>query len=243
MRKAMAIGIVVAAAAVAACSRTHDDGDGGPVVQRSYNVGAFQQIEVAGPYQVDVQTGGTPSVSASGPQKLLDRMVVEVNGDKLFIHPQEEHGFFHFGWHSRGNATIHVTAPALNAATIAGSGGIAVDKIAGNAFEGTVAGSGDLTLGELNVQSAKLSIGGSGNIRANGGQAATVDYNIGGSGDIDARGLRAQTANVSIAGSGSIRGQATLTADVSIMGSGDVTLTGGAKCNVSKMGSGSAHCS
>jgi hypothetical protein len=243
MRKAIGIAITAAAMATSGCGHTHDDGDGGATVQRNYQVGPFQQIEVAGPYDVDVHTGGAPAVSASGPQRLIDRLVVEVSGEKLLIHPKEEHGFFHFGWNSNRSAAIHVTVPALSGATIAGSGGITVDKVGGDSFEGNVTGSGDLTLNQLALQSLKLSIGGSGDVQARSGQAANVEYDIAGSGGIDAAGVRAQSAKATVAGSGDIKGQVTGTANVSIMGSGDVTLTGGAKCTVSKMGSGDAHCS
>jgi hypothetical protein len=243
MRKAMLLGVGAMAMAAAGCGKSQAE-DGGPTVQRSYQVGAFDKIEVAGPYDVTVRTGSAPSVSASGPQKAIDQMVVEVRGDKLVIHPQERHGgIFSWGSHSYGNTSLQVTVPALSAAVIAGSGGISVDKIKGDRFDGAVAGSGDLNLDSLEVQSLKLSIGGSGDVRARSGQARNADYNIAGSGDIDARGIRSETADVSIAGSGSIRAEATSVANAKIMGSGDITLTGGAKCTVSKMGSGDVNCS
>ena len=243
MRKAVLISIAAATAA-AGCSQGRAE-DGGPTVQRSYQVGNFQRLEVAGPYDVRVRTGANPSVSATGPEKLLDRLVVEVKGDRLLIHPESEHrGFFNWGRSGvRGNATLEVTVPALREASIAGSGGISVDKVHGSDFEGSIAGSGDLNLDSLNVQSLKLSIAGSGDVRAHSGQAQRADYSIAGSGGIDARAIQAQTADVSIAGSGSVNAQASGTADVSIMGSGDVVLTGGAKCHVSKAGSGDVRCS
>jgi hypothetical protein len=242
MHKAMLIGIGVAAVTISGCGRSHAE-DGGPTIQKTYQVGAFDKIEVAGPFDVNVRTGSNPSVSASGPEKLLERLVIEVKGDKLLIHTEQHHGFFNWGFNTNGSATLAVTVPALSAATIAGSGGITVDKIAGDSFEGGVAGSGDLKLDAVQVKSLKLSIGGSGDIAALSGQAAQADYHIAGSGGIDARGVQAQAATVAIAGSGSIRGQATGAAEVKIMGSGDVTLTGGAKCSISKMGSGDVNCS
>lgn len=241
MRKAMLIGIAAAATAAAGCGQSRAEG-GGPTVQRSYQVGGFERIEVAGPYEVEVRTGGNVSISATGSEKLLEHTIVEVKGDQLVIRPEEHRGFFSWG-RAHGNAKFTVTVPSLRGAAIAGSGGISVDQVKGERFDGAVAGSGDLNLDSLEVQSLKLSIGGSGDVRARTGQARAADYNIAGSGDIDAAGVKAETATVSIAGSGSIRGQATGTADVSIMGSGDVRLTGGATCSVSKAGSGNVDCS
>ena len=240
MGRAALAGIVLAAAAVAGCGRSNAE-TGGATVQRQYQVGGFQSIEVAGPYEVEVVTGDAVSVSASGPEKLIDRLVVEVKGDRLYIHPQKES---RFQWgKSRGSARVQVTAPALRGAAIAGSGGITIDRVSGDSFDGSIAGSGDLRVQTLDVQSLKLSIAGSGDLQARSGQARNAQYSIAGSGGIDTSAVRAETASISIAGSGSVNGQATRTADVSIMGSGDVTLTGGAKCTVSKMGSGEARCS
>ena len=241
MRKAIGIPLAATAVILAACGQTRAE-DGGPTVQRNYQVGGFERIEVAGPYEVEVRTGGSPSVSASGPEKLIERLVVEVKGDRLLIHPRREKSMWR-GWSSDGTARIIVTTQALRAAAIAGSGGITVDQVRGAAFEGSVAGSGDLQVGSVDVQSLKLSIAGSGDIRAGSGQSRSAEYSIAGSGDIQAGGVRSESAAVSISGSGSINAEATGTADVRIMGSGDVELTGGARCSVSKAGSGEVRCS
>ena len=233
---------VLAAAALAGCHPQFGH-DGGATVSKNYNVGNFQQIEVAGPYEVEVRTGSNPSVSASGSEKLLEHTQVDVQGDKLVIRPESQRGFFHWGWGHHGKAHFVVTVPQLSGATIAGSAGITVDKITGNAFEGEIAGSGDLRFTSVEVQSLKLSIGGSGGIKAGAGHAKAADYGIAGSGSIDAGGIAAEQAKVSIAGSGSVKANATGTADVEVMGSGDVNVTGGAKCTVSKAGSGNVRCS
>jgi putative autotransporter adhesin-like protein len=242
MRNSIAAAILAASAATGACGQMHKE-SAGPTISRNYPVGNFQQIEVAGPYEVAVRTGGNPSVSAEGPQKLLDRTVVVVQGDKLVIHPQEHHGWFNFSWNSHGRTHFTVTVPALSAATMAGSGDIQVDHVQGDRFDGSVAGSGGLRVDTVNVGALKLEIGGSGTAKAGAGKAQTADYSIGGSGDIEAGAVQTLQAKVSIAGSGSVKANATGTADVSIMGSGDVDIKGGAKCSVSKAGSGDVHCS
>ena len=241
MRKSVAA-VMAASATLAGCHARSDEG-GGATVSRNYQVGNFQQIEVAGPYEVDVRTGSGPAVSAQGGERLLDRTSVAVQGDKLVIKPERSGGLFNFGLSTHGKATFTVTVPQLKGAEIAGSGDINIDKVAGQDFTGTVAGSGDLGVGAMDVQSLKLSIGGAGDIRAGAGKAQTGEYRIAGSGDLDASGIQTQQMKASITGSGDIKARSSGPADISIMGSGDVTVTGGAKCNVSKMGSGSATCS
>ena len=241
MRRSI-VATVLAAAAVSACGRTHSE-NGGPAVSRSYQVGGFDKIEVAGPYDVQVRTGANPSVSASGPQKMIERMTVEVRDGKLLIRPEREHGWFQMGWNSHGNVQLTVTVPQLHGAAITGSGDIKVDQARGDSFEGVVTGSGGLDVAALDVQTLKLSIAGSGGVKTGSGKAQSANFDIAGSGDIDAKGVQVQTADVSIAGSGSIATQAIRTAAVSIMGSGDVQVTGGAKCTITKAGSGDVSCS
>lgn len=239
MRKSLAA-VTAASTALAGCNvNTH--GNAGATVSRNYQVSNFQQIEVAGPYDVEVRTGGSPGVSARGSEKLLEHTAVEADGDTLRIRPGRR-DWFNFGWSSRGSAHFTVTVPQLNRATIAGSGDIHVDRVAGQKFEGTVTGSGGIDVGALDVQSLKLSIAGSGGVKG-AGKAQSAAYDIAGSGDVDAAAIQTQQLKVSIAGSGGVRAQASGTADVSVMGSGDVDVTGGAKCSVNKRGSGDVRCS
>jgi len=213
--------------------------DPGPEVSRNYQVGAFDRIAVAGPYDVNVVSGGQGGVSAKGGENLLAETEVLVEGSTLTIRPRKKNGI-HWNWRS-GKAVFTVNAAALRGAAIAGSGGVTVDKVSGD-FEGEVAGSGDLKLAQVAGGKVKLDVAGSGEVQA-AGNADSINISIAGSGDINAGSLAAKTANISIAGSGNITANASDTASVSIMGSGDVEITGGAKCKVSKAGSGNVRCS
>ena len=233
--------IAIAALLAGAChfSADAEERDPGPEVSRNYQVGAFDKIAVAGPYEVTVVTGGQPGVSAKGGQNLLEETNVVVEDGTLKIRPKKHKGI-RWNW-NHGKAVFTVNAAALRGAAIAGSGGISVDKVAGD-FDGDVAGSGDLKLASVAGGKIKLAIAGSGDVSA-AGKADSVELSIAGSGDINAGGLSSQTADVSIAGSGNITANASGSAAVSIMGSGDVEVTGGAKCSVSKHGSGNVRCS
>ena len=238
--------VSVAALAVAIAACKFGDGesrDPGPEVDRSYTVGAFQKITVAGPYEVKVTSGGAPGIKAHGGQAVLDETDVVVDDGVLKIVPKKKNGV-RWNWGDRkGKVTFEVTgAGALQGATIAGSGGIAIDQSNAASFKGEVAGSGDLSIGKLETGDSEFSIAGSGSVQG-AGKAQRVKINIAGSGDVDLPGLIATDADVSIAGSGNVAAHATGTAKVSIMGSGDVAITGGAKCSVTKNGSGNVTCS
>lgn len=240
MRKLIAAAVIAASTATSACSHERGE-DAGPVVSRAYQVGGFTELEAAGPFNVTVRTGANPGVQAKGNRNLIDKLVVEVEGDKLKIHTEQKHGWFG-GWHhTRGSADIMVTVPQLRAASLAGAGGITIDKVTGDSFEGEIAGSGDLKIASIDVGKLKIAIAGHGSVNG-AGKAQSADYDIAGSGDVNGDGIAVEDLKVGIAGSGNVKAHATRTADVDIMGSGNVNISGGAKCTVSKMGSGNVNC-
>lgn len=244
MIKAAAIALLGAAAAVSGCAQARGE-PGGPAVQRSFAVGGFERIEVAGPYEVEVRTGAAPGVFAHGPEAAVEHMVVEVRGDRLEIHPRKQKRFgipFGPGRSRHGKVRLTVTVPQLRSAQIAGSGDMTIDTVRGERFEGGIAGSGSLGLGIVEVGDLKLEIAGSGEVRAGRGRARSAVYEIAGSGDVDAAQVATEPTAVSIAGSGNVRGHATGTAEIEIAGSGDVEMSGGARCSVSKAGSGKVRC-
>lgn len=235
------IAIAASALALSACNFIgHDEQrDPGATVTRNYQVGGFDRIEVAGPYEVTVVTGGKPGVTATGGDKLLGETKVEIDGSTLKIEPKHHYGINLFWGHGE-KAKFTVTTAMLNGAEIAGSGGIAIDKVAGD-FKGEVAGSGRLNLASVNGGAMDFSIAGSGRINA-AGKAQSTKVEITGSGTVDAPGLAATDADVSITGSGNVKLSASRAAKVEIIGSGNVVVTGGAKCQVDKTGSGNVTC-
>ena len=157
--------------------------------RRNYQVGNFQQIEVAGPYDVEVRTGSNPASPPRAAKSCSNAPMVEVQGDKLVIQP-EHHGFFHFGWSTR-QRQLHRHRAAAARRTHRRIGRHPRRQGRRRRFEGTVAGSGGLDVASIDVQSLKLSIAGSGGVKAGGGQGArSREYDIAGSGDIDAGGVR-----------------------------------------------------
>ena len=230
-----AVGLLATACHVGADA---EDRDAGAEVTRSYQVGAFDRLAVAGPYEVNVVTGGQGGVTAKGGENLLAETDVIVENGTLKIQPKKKNGI-RWNWRN-GKAVFTVNAAALQGAAIAGSGGVSVDKVAGD-FEGEVAGSGGLKIAEVAGGKVKFDVAGSGEVEA-AGKADSVNISIAGSGDIRLGKLTTRAAEISIAGSGNIEANASETADISIMGSGDVDIKGGAKCTVSKAGSGNVNC-
>jgi hypothetical protein len=205
--------------------------------QRSFGVRDFNAVALGGRHNVVVREGKAYEVRAEGPEEVLEDLEIEVRGHTLRI--EERHR--RWGRGERGTATIFVTAPAIEAASIGGSGDISIDKVSGSRFAASIGGSGDIAVGEMRVEDATFSIAGSGKLTV-AGRADSVKLSIAGSGDIDAVQLASRTAHVSVAGSGDAALRASEAARVSLVGSGDVTIHGNPKCSVSRFGSGNVHC-
>lgn len=233
--------LALAACNISADAREGDEGAAGPSVQRSFEVGSFDAISLEGPYDVVVRVGPAASVRAEGDAKEIGRMEIKVRNGELEIGRERGSGWMMGFRRRRAPVTVYVTAPALRAAQIAGSGDMTIDKVEGRSFEADIAGSGDMKIASLRVEEARFDIAGSGDIAA-AGTAREAHVSVAGSGNVDLAGLEAQDAQVEIVGSGDVRTRAMATADVSITGSGDVFVSGPAKCSVSKMGSGEVHC-
>ena len=234
-------GLPLLALAIAGCTAGAQDGEseGGPRDQRTFQLGAFENVSVAGPHDVIVTVGGAPSVRADGNREVLDRLDIRVENGTLLIGNRQSNGSIFR--RERGSATVHVSIAALAAASVAGSGDLRIDRVQGARFNASIGGSGDINIGELRVGEAQVAIAGSGNIHARG-TAERQRISIAGSGDADLANLEGRSLAISVVGSGNVHGRATESAEISLMGSGDVEVAGPARCTVNRMGSGDVRC-
>lgn len=235
------IALLSAAALVAACHSAGDAEETGPAVQRDFPVaGAFDRIALSGSPDVIVTVGAAASVRAEGDAATLDRLEIVNENGQLRIGMRNSAGSW-FSWGHQRGVTIHVTVPALAAASITGSGGMRIDRVQGPAFAGSVTGSGDMAIAAMAADQASFTITGSGDITA-AGHARQATGSITGSGDLRLAQLETAAATLAVAGSGNIGIRATETAAIELRGSGDITVAGPARCTIDKSGSGDVRC-
>ena len=171
MRRSVAA-VIAASAALSAC-HMHGNFGGGATVSRNYQVGNFQELEVAeDPMMLKCAPAPALAFLRRVRSGCSERTVVEVEGDKLSIHPENDHGFFHFGSLTHGHAHFIVTVPQLTGADDRRIGRHPDRSCPGPTLRGTVAGSGGLDVAAMDVQQLKLSIAGSGGVKARRGQGA-----------------------------------------------------------------------
>lgn len=238
MRKAYWFVPALLLAGACSAAAQHGSGDSRPG-ERAFEVGSFESVSLEGSPDVIVAVGGAPSVRAEGPRDALERLDIRVEGGRLTIGTKRD------GWLSHGSdmghVVVHVSAPALHGASIAGSGDMRIDRAEASDFSAQIGGSGDMDIGALRARQASFSVAGSGNISA-AGAAEETRVSIAGSGDVTLDRLDSHRARVTIMGSGNVALRASESVSGSVMGSGDVVVSGAAHCSVSKMGSGDVRC-
>ena len=235
------IALLSAAALVSACHSAGSAEGTGPVVQRDFPVaGAFDKIALAGSPNVVVTVGPAASVRAEGDAEILDRLEIINDNGQLRIGLRNGSGSW-FSWRNHQRLTVHVTLPALAAASIAGSGDMRVDRVQGPAFAASVTGSGDLNIATIAAEQASFTVTGSGDITA-AGHVRQASASVTGSGDLHLAMLETEAATIAVAGSGGIGIRATQTAAIDLRGSGDINVAGPARCTINKSGSGDVRC-
>ena len=212
---------VLAAGLFAACAVHAQQAPATITEQRS--VGAFNAIELSGPFEVAVRTEGRAGVALSGERAQLDEIEVFVRDATLVVRPLARSGFhFDFG-KRRQSVTVNIGAPQLASLRMAGSGDVTLDGISGERFTLAVAGPGDLRASGA-VRELTLSASGSGDADLRRVRATNVDLtlsgpgdvrlaNIGndlrarlsGSGDLEADGLRLARLDAQMSGPGNAR--------------------------------------
>nr|WP_310525449.1 head GIN domain-containing protein [Polymorphobacter sp.] len=206
--------------------------------ERSYTVGSFDRLAVAGSSDVAVTTGKAISVRASGDEAALDKLEITVENGTLQVRNKSRYGM---NWGGNAKTRVVITVPMLRTTDVAGSGNVTVDRIDTPDFTASVSGSGGLNLPKLTTAKSRFSVAGSGNVSA-AGTSTETKASVAGSGNLNIPGLKSSVLSASVSGSGSVDAFATTTASVSVAGSGDVRVRGGARCAISKSGSGSVDC-
>lgn len=212
---------------------------------------AVTSIKLAGPVDLKLTQGSTPSMVVRAEQRYLPKIVTTQSGNALTI---DTRGVI---INSHRPMVVELVLPNLAELRILGSGDAQVSGFSGNAlllqlngsgdvkFRGkyqrvnaTLAGSGDLTFDGGNADSVELALLGSGDATISG-SAKSLSAKLAGSGDVHAESMPADSVTLSLMGSGDAHVHASKSINVSAVGSGDATVSGNpAQRSVSTAGSG-----
>lgn len=189
------------------------------------SMNVFDNVNVAGPFNVFYEQGDAFTVLVKGTVEQLEKMTIYVKDGELYIDQRESQ----WGGNDFKGLQVYVNAVKIKDIDIAGSGTVTAPKAlkTGDLIL-QVAGSGDITLSQLTCGQLSIEIAGSGNVTTGPIQATTVKGEIAGSGNIDVAALTCQRLSNEIAGSGDMTYNNLNVDDAhtEVAGSGNVTLRG-----------------
>lgn len=168
----------------------------GPETTRTLAWSGGDKLTIDIPSDIEyVQAEGPTSITISGPERLVERVVVE---DGRLTDKGSD-----FRWRHR-RVKVRMTAPDIT--------------------QFALRGSSELVIRDYRQDRISIDISGSGEVRATGDVRA-IALAISGSGEAELGGLKTKDAEVDISGSGDATVAPTERARIEISGSGDVTLT------------------
>ena len=156
------------------------------------SMNVFDNVNVAGPFNVFYEQGDAFTVLVKGTVEQLEKMTIYVKDDGLYIDRRENK----WSGNDFKGLQVFVTAPSIKGLAVAGSGTItAPEALTLENLGLEVAGSGLITLAQLTCADLKNEIAGSGKLTLGIVQAASIRNEIAGSGDIDVAGLKCTKVN------------------------------------------------
>ncbi|WP_103020072.1 head GIN domain-containing protein [Salinibacter altiplanensis] len=213
-------------------------------VREARSVEAFTAVAFHVPGTLHLRQGDARSVEIEAPRTVLDEFEAVVENGTLTLPTDQDTGILDrlFGDEESYDAEvdIYVTAPAIESASLAGSGEIVGEnQIEAETFSLNVTGSGRTTL-DVSTDRLDVQVAGSGTTTLRG-RAGALSLNIAGSGDLRAAELETRTTEVRIAGSGGADVHVTEQLEASIFGSGDVGYRGRPAVSTNITGSGNVN--
>lgn len=197
-------------------------GNGEVTTENRTTQGDYDEISVAGFFNVTLVKGAEGNLTIEGESNLLQHVITEVDGDRLIIKVEKKQNLKP-SW----GKDIRITVPFeyISKISLSGSGEImSKDVIKARDFSVSVSGSGDINL-EVESQTTDSRVTGSGDLVLTGN---TKEHNasVTGSGDLEAGRFKADTVDAKVTGSGDIRISCEKAIRARVTGSGDIEYVG-----------------
>lgn len=193
---------------------------------------SFSKLSVSGAYEVHLTQGDGYTLEAKGNDDDLDRLLYEVNGDKLNVYSKNG------TWKFEDDVHLYITSPRFESIHV--SGGVELETentIESDFLAVQVSGAADLDM-QVAVDDLKIGLSGAANAELEG-TAESASYSVSGAGHIDADDLKSSAVKINLSGAAAADIYATESLDVKISGAGSVSYKGDPEVrkNISGLGS------
>lgn len=174
------------------------------MVSKSYDLKNFEEIEVSGVYELDVDVADGFSIALSGEQHEMDRVEVSVVDGKLVLATRKrKRGEKRQNQRKGVKATI--TMPAFSGLAVTGVAEANVSGISSDEVRVRLSGVGEITLT---------------------GTCVELDASVSGVGELDAEELKCEMVDVSVSGVGEASVYASEEVTAKVSGMGEINVEG-----------------
>jgi len=160
--------------------RERDRREGGQVETRNFPVSAFDNIELRGAAEVQINIGPEPSVQMTGTSKVLSGADVEVTGSRLEVDFAKGRRWFG----DTGRLKIVITTPTLKELESNGAGDMKLEGLAAGDLEMRLSGAHNVHASGT-IEDLKLELEGAGNVDFRDVTVTKADVTVSGAGNVE----------------------------------------------------------
>lgn len=211
-------------------------------IERRLLVGSFENIQLIGDINVDVQTGKSPSAIASGDKRVLESLRLERVGTTLRVRLQDI---------INNEKGVPITAPlklvlgtqAIKDMTVSGNGALKVSEVkTPNAARMLIAGNGSVSIGKLAADQFTADINGNGKITIGSGTTRDARVTIDGAGTFDGASLKMRKLRLEHIGNAISTATVDEGTEIYNRGTGNITIGGKGTCFIKQAGGAAINC-
>ena len=210
--------------------------------ERKMLVASFENIQVLGDINVEVQTGKAPSARVNGDKRVLDSLKLERIGMTLRVRLQ---GALNDAKGTPMTQPVQVllSTQGIKNMAVAGNGTLKISNVSEpDAVRMLIAGNGSITVEQLTADKFVANIDGNGRIGLKKGNVRDSTVTINGSGQFDAPELKMRKLRLEHVGNGVTTVQVLEEADIYNRGTGNITVGGSGSCFIKQAGSAAINC-
>lgn len=229
MKRIVVLALVAVSLIGVACAKKIRP-ESGNVVTREYKLASFDEIQINAPVNVKFTQASTNGKTVvTGPSSLVERIALEVRGDKLIIR-LEGHGNIYRGSNDEG-VDIVLSSPELKELKMSNASSFSSGAISGKNFEVEMTGASIFKVNTISASYTEFDISGASNIDVNKLSSTEFDLDVSGASNIDISGMELNKLILDVSGASNIdlNDVVTKTASIEVSGASHVDISG--MCN------------
>ena len=210
--------------------------------ERKMLVASFENIQVIGDINVEVETGKAPSARVIGDKRVLDALKLERVGMTLRVRLQGALNDAK-GVPMTQPVQVFLTTRGIKSMAVAGNGTLKISDVEQpDAVRMLIAGNGAITVKQLIADKFSADIDGNGRIAIGRGNIRDAQVTLDGTGQFDAPNVQLRKVRLEHIGNGVSNIQVLEDANIFNRGTGNITVGGSGSCFIKQAGSAAINC-